>query len=304
MQRRDFVRTVAVGAAASMGLPPTTLATSDSTFTFAHLADPHIQPELRAAEGCRQCFRQVNALKPDFAISGGDLVFDVMETGRRRANLLYGLYRETVAALDVPLYDVIGNHDVLGIDPASPVLYTDPLFGKKLYEDRIGARYYFFDHKGWRFIVLDSIGTGPNPKDGYYGLIDEEQVDWLQSVLEGAGTGTPIVVVTHIPILTAFMAYAEGTTVAPSRWVVVTNGREIMEILARYRVKAVLQGHTHVRESIEYMGCKYITSGAVCGNWWKGPRMGHPEGFGLLTARGGEIEWEYRLYGFQAESGQ
>lgn len=302
MLRRDFVRAVAAGAA-SLGLSRPGVAASDSAFTFVHLADPHIQPELRAAEGCRQCFRQVNALKPDFAISGGDLVFDVMETDRRRAELLYELYGQTAAALDMPLYDVIGNHDVLGIDPGSPVHSTDPLFGKKLYEDVIGPRHYFFDHMGWRFIVLDSIGTGPNPKDGYYGLIDEAQLEWLGSVLEGAGIGTPIVVVTHIPILTAFVAYAEGTTAAPSRRVVVTNGREVREMLARYRVKAVLQGHTHVRETIEYQGCKYITSGAVCGNWWKGPRMGHPEGFGLLRVRGEEIEWEYRLYGFRAGAG-
>ncbi len=302
MQRRDFVRAAAVGAA-SLGVPAAALAGSDDSFTFVHLADPHIQPELRAADGCRQCFRHVNALKPDFVISGGDLVFDVMETDRRRADMLYELYRETTAALDMPLYDVIGNHDVLGIDAASPVLYSDPLFGKKLYEDRVGPRFYFFDHKGWRFVILDSIGTGPSPKDGYFGLIDEEQVDWLESVLEGAGTGTPVVVITHIPILTAFMAYARGTTVAPPRSVVVTNGKEIMELLARYRVKAVLQGHTHVRETVEYQGCKYITSGAVCGNWWRGLRMGHPEGFGLLTVRGGDIEWEYRLYGFTAETG-
>lgn len=301
MQRRDFVQAAAAGAV-SLGLSPAPLSGVDDTFTFVHLADPHIQPELRASEGCRQCFQHVNALKPDFAISGGDLVFDVMETGRRRADMLFDLYRQTAAALDMPLYDVIGNHDVLGIDPASPVPYSDPLFGKKLYEDRIGPRHYFFDHKGWRFVVLDSIGTGPNPKDGYYGLIDEAQVEWLGSVLEGAGAGTPIVVATHIPVLTAFMAYARGTTVAPPRSVVVTNGKEIMELLRRFHVKAVLQGHTHVREIIEYQGCKYITSGAVSGNWWKGARMGHPEGFGLLTVRGGEVEWEYRLYGFKAES--
>jgi hypothetical protein len=49
--------------------------------------------------------------------------------------------------------------------------------------------------------------------------------------------------------------------------------------------KMVLQGHTDIRESVIYNGCQFITSGAVCGRWWKGPREGHPRGFGVLTVR-------------------
>jgi hypothetical protein len=39
----------------------------------------------------------------------------------------------------------------------------------------------------------------------------------------------------------------------------------------------------------------------VCGNWWKGPRDGHPEGFAVLTVRGDEVQWRYETYGFIAD---
>jgi hypothetical protein len=40
----------------------------------------------------------------------------------------------------------------------------------------------------------------------------------------------------------------------------------------------------------------------VCGNWWKGPREGHPEGFGVITVKGHELGWQYHAYGFNASA--
>jgi Icc protein len=82
---------------------------------------------------------------------------------------------------------------------------------------------------------------------------------------------------------------------------VVTNSRDVLNLLWPYNLKAVLQGHTHIREIVNYSGRQFITSGAVCGNWWKGIRMGHPEGFGVLTVKNGEISWRYETYGFRAD---
>jgi predicted phosphodiesterase len=74
-----------------------------------------------------------------------------------------------------------------------------------------------------------------------------------------------------------------------------------LDVFAGYRLRAVLQGHTHIRENVTYDGCQFITSGAVCGNWWKGARLGHPEGFAVVTVSGeGDVRWEYRTYGFKA----
>ena len=80
----------------------------------------------------------------------------------------------------------------------------------------------------------------------------------------------------------------------------ITNPRAVLDLFEGRRLKAVLQGHTHVREAVEYKDCRYLTPGAVCGNWWKGPFMGSPEGFAVLTVRGGEIKYEFHGYGWKS----
>lgn len=266
-------------------------------FSFVHFTDPHIQVELKAADGCRACFAKIDQLKPDFVLAGGDLVFDANETSTVKARELFGLYEETLKRISAPVYAVPGNHDVIGLSNKSNVPATDPLYGKKYFEDRIGKRYRSFDHKGWHFVLLDSIGATANR--GFVGLIDEEQMEWLRGDLKKVGTTRPVVVLTHVPLVSGVMQ------IVPDPWktaetYLVTNASKVLEVMKPYNVKTVLQGHTHIRETVVYEGTQFITSGAVSGNWWKGARIGHPEGFGVLTVKGGEISWRYETYGFRA----
>ena len=62
----------------------------------------------------------------------------------------------------------------------------------------------------------------------------------------------------------------------------------------------MLQGHTHINENVEYKGVNYVTSGAICGNWWKGTRMGTPEGFTVVSVANGRMTTRYETYGFKA----
>jgi Icc protein len=268
-----------------------------SRFSFVHFTDPHIQPELRAAEGCRDCFKKIQQLDPDFVLAGGDLVFDANETTAGKATELFRLYRETLKQIEVPVHTTPGNHDVIGLSNKSKIPATDPLYGKKYFEDVIGPRYKSFDHKGWHFILLDSIGV--TAERGFIGLIDQEQMDWLAADLARAGRTKPAVILTHVPLVSGVLQ------VVPDPWktsatYLVTNAIEVLKVIENYNVKAVLQGHTHIRETVLYKNTKFITSGAVSGNWWKGERAGHPEGFGVLTVDGDQIEWRFETYGFRA----
>lgn len=289
MQRRSFL---------SLPLAAAALPAAETSFQFVHFTDTHIQPELHAREGCEKAFAAINDLKPDFAVAGGDLVFDIAEVTPARAKELLDLYTTTAKGLKMSVHYVPGNHDVYGLSPKGKIEPTDPMYGKKMFEDRIGARYSSFDHKGWHFIQLDSIGVDGR---GYRGEIDPEQFDWLKRDLEKTGPKTPIVITAHIALVTSMVQFLipQGS---PQKGFVVVNAKEVLDLLSKYNVKAVLQGHTHVREIVSYNGCQYITSGAVSGNWWKGLRFGHPEGFGLLTVKGDTINWEYRTYGWKAEA--
>jgi len=268
-------------------------------FTFLFITDTHIQPELNAAEGCDQCFKEARTLKSDFAIQGGDHVFDSLGVGRERATSLLDLYGKTEQDLGMKIYHTIGNHDCFGVYPASGVAPTDPLYGKKLFEERFGNAYYSFDHKGVHFIVLDSIGITDDRS--YEGRIDAAQLAWLATDLKALSAATPIVVSVHIPLVTAFDSYLPVPATTPKHHgLSVANAYEGIALFEGHNLLGVLQGHTHVNERVEWRGVPYITSGAVSGNWWHGTRMGTPEGFTVARIENGKLSTRYQTYGFQS----
>ena len=304
LNRRQFLRTVA-GTSAVLTCGAHTLAWQDAntmpaSFDFVFFTDTHIQPELDAAHGCDMCFRKIAGLKCDFAIMGGDHVFDAMSVDASRAKLVFDLYQKTEQTLQMKLYQTIGNHDLFGISPKSGIAPRDPGYGKKLYEERTGSKtYYSFDHKGYHFFVLDSVHPTEDRK--WEARVDDPQLAWLADDLNRTSAGTPIIGVTHVPLVTAFSNYVSPVTAdAKYNTLSVANASQILELLEHHHVLAVLQGHTHINEIVQYKGTQYITSGAVCGNWWHGPRMGVPEGFMEVSLREGKLETRYETYGFSS----
>lgn len=274
-------------------------------FSFVHITDTHIQPELGATEGVKKAFDAIRALpeKPAFALIGGDLVMDASMVDRKRTDLVYDLWSKAAAELAIPLHYTVGNHDVYAIGGAAPVAASDPEFGKGLWQKRLGLknRYDTFDFGGWRFVTLDSLGVAEG--GNWWGEIDAEQMRWLDDLLRKTGKEQPVVCLTHIPVLTMFGLYTEGTTKPLTDKTIVRNGKEFSELIRPYNVKAVFQGHTHVVEQCDYLGTHYITGGAVCGEWWKGPRLGvHPEGFTVVTVDGNDLSYRYVAYGWKARA--
>ncbi|MSO23568.1 MAG: metallophosphoesterase [Acidobacteria bacterium] len=308
MNRRHFLRAAGLASAGCLGslVVPTRRrilsAPQKGSWSFIHYTDVHVQPELRAEEGYRQAVNAMNAVKPkpQLAIAGGDLVFDAFETGYERADQLFKMYSRVTAGIDMPVHTVIGNHDLFGVSPKAGVPVTHPEFGKKMFTNRIGQgkTYRSFDFRDWHFVILDSIFV--TPASAFEGRIDDEQFAWLQQDFRAVGSKRPVVLVTHIPFFSIFPALRNGSTQPVSSSLVMANSKQVLDFCADYNIKLLLQGHLHVVEDHRYKGSQYITSGAVCGNWWKGARMGHPEGFAVYTIQGDQIEWSYRTYGWQA----
>jgi 3',5'-cyclic-AMP phosphodiesterase len=297
--RRQFLTLLGATSISAAITPSVFAAPPAEPFTFLFLTDAHIQPELNAAIGTDMAFKKARTIKADFAINGGDHVFDSLAVPKQRAIALFDLYGKTEQDLGLKVYHTIGNHDVVGIYPASGVDPTDPLYGKKLYEDRFGKAYYSFDHKGHHFIVLDSIGITDDR--AYEGHIDAAQLQWLAADLAALPAGTPIIVSVHIPLVTAFDSYVSvPSTLAPHHGLSVINSYEVIRLFEGHNVLGFLQGHTHINERIEWKGVSYITSGAICGNWWQGTRMGTPEGFTVVTVANNKLTTRYETYGFKA----
>ena len=302
LHRREFLKTVAT-AGAAMALPlnhfPAVKPSAPGSFDFVFFTDTHIQPELDAAHGCDMCFHKIASTSPEFAIMGGDHVFDAASVNGVRAGMVFDLYKRTEQALAMPIHHAIGNHDIFGVIKQSGIAPTDPLYGKKMYQDRMGRTYFSFDYKGYHFVVLDSIQ--PTPDRLWEARVDADQLHWLRDDLEKLPQGAPVIAVVHCPIVTAFATYAEIVSAGRKyNTMTVANGPEVLEILDSANVLAVLQGHTHVNEIVQHKNTQYITSGAVCGNWWRGPRLGTPEGFTVISLREGKISSRYETYGFHS----
>ena len=268
-------------------------------FSFLFVTDTHLQPELDAAKGCAMAFARARAAGGDFAIQGGDHVFDALGVPRLRADRLVSLYARTEQDLGMAVHHTIGNHDCFGVYPASGVAPTDPLYGKKFFEDHFGRLYYSFDHRGVHIVVLDSIGITAD-RD-YEGRIDADQLAWLAGDLRAQPAGMPIVLVSHIPIVTAYDSYAPPSLPAPRhRKNSVVNNQDVIALLDGHNVLGVLQGHTHVNETVWWRGVPYVTCGSVSGNWWHGTHLGTPEGFTVVRVENNRLYARYVTYGFRS----
>jgi 3',5'-cyclic AMP phosphodiesterase CpdA len=283
--RRTFLALPALLAAPAL---------AKDSFRFVHFTDTHIQPELSAAEHTARCVDVINAANADFAIAGGDLVFDVNLVGRPRATQLIALYQRTTSKLRMPVYNMIGNHDLFGIGDRGLAGSQLARQAQRDWETEFGPRMRTFNYKGWHFVTLDSIDV--LPKGGYRGWIGPDQLSWLRGVLAGIPAGAPVVAISHIPLVTAFLQYGDLRGSIPDNGLVVENAREVVNLLLKHNVKAVLQGHIHICEKVEYKDCQFITTGAVCGDWWKGPRLGFPNGFTVATVSPRAIQFEYVAY--------
>jgi 3',5'-cyclic-AMP phosphodiesterase len=315
INRRQFlsISAISAGAVAVGAAPLAHSAIEDSSnapgsFDFLFITDTHIEPELAAYDGCAMAFRKAASIPADFAIQGGDHVFDALAVDRKRADSLFDLYAHTEQALGIKVHHAIGNHDHFGLFPRSGVEPGSPGYGKQLFRERVGPTYYSFDHKGYHFVVLDTIQ--PTPNCSWEARIDDPQLDWLKADLAKIAPGMPVIVTAHVPLITAASEYAAPTAASGSGVAAVSpiahpqlsvaNAWQVIPLLEKHNTLAVLQGHTHINEVIHFRGISYITSGAVCGNWWHGTRWGIPEGFTVVSLRKGKISWRYETYGFKS----
>lgn len=267
----------------------------EQNFEFVFMTDIHVQPELQAAEGLTKAIEKVNSINLDFVITGGDLIMDALGVTKERADSLYQLYLELQKGFTMPVYNTPGNHEHYAFYNIDDIERTDPDYGDKMYRRYIGKPTYSFNHKGWHFIVLNSIME--TEERGYRGGVSEEQLIWLQKDLNAIGSETPIVLTVHIPLISAMNQIKNGALAIQKKGSVVNNSKEVLELFDGKNLKLVLQGHLHYLEDI-FIGGKthFITGGAVSANWWKGSKDGIEEGFLKIKVTGDQFSWEFIDY--------
>jgi 3',5'-cyclic AMP phosphodiesterase CpdA len=178
--------------------------------------------------------------------------------GEAEARAEFELYAAEAARAGLPVRSVLGNHDVFGIErEKSHVPSSHPAYGKRMYEQTLGPRYYAFNRGRVHFIVLDTVGVDDM---WYYGFLDAEQLAWVRKELSFVPAGTPVVTVGHIPLRSAgiLREYVEDgaartlITVAGRTWFrhTVRNVPDLGAVLKPYRWTLALQGHAHLGERL------------------------------------------------------
>ena len=270
---------------------------------LAFYTDVHPRREWDTPTALGKATAAINAKKADLVIAGGDLITDGYQSSVSTAANRWNVYMKMHRAIKSDLYPALGNHDLVAVSPSDgspPAIHPRAEFLSRTGLDRT---YYSFDAVGFHFVFLDSIqiSGGVYP---YKGLIWPEQIEWLKNDLSQVAPDTPVIVVTHIPLLTAFYSATRGGTYAAPGSRVVVNNLEVLKLFNEHNVILVLQGHLHVKEMIRWRGTTFVIGGAVCGKWWRGSWFDTNEGFNLVTIDGNRIEWDYIGYGWQARRPQ
>ncbi|MGJ3243714.1 MAG: metallophosphoesterase family protein [Opitutales bacterium] len=282
------------------------------------LTDIHARPDDRIRRELDRAADAVAATRPDIILSGGDHIHGGFGfpagLGAGHWALVDDFFRRIEAGLDrkptwIPMP---GNHDLVGAAPADPAQRAgDPrqAVGRVLRQwglpatDNPGGRLYYRrdlpaekNRPATRILILDTVSVLAD-RSGYRGAIDPDQMTWIETGLSDWPADQPLIVLTHLPLLSTYSQVAESPTAGLGRNLVVTNGRQLDALLERFTRCRVLQGHLHVDETITWNDRTYRMGGAVCGAWWKGDNFGTPPGFLVLDQQpDGSLIDAYRTY--------
>lgn len=213
MKRHWFILPLLLACLSSL-----TILAQDRSFRFAQITDIHFAPgKPNPTEDLLRTVAQINATDGiDFVLVTGDLT----DNGDRTC------MEEVKACLDLlkaPYYVVLGNHETKWSES-----------GCTAFADIYGSERFKFTHKGFLFLGFNS---GPLMRMAY-GHIVPQDIEWMTAEMEKVGKDTPIILVTHYPML-------EGD---------VDNWYDVTDAVRPYNVRLFIGGHYHRNRQLSYDG--------------------------------------------------
>lgn len=267
---------------------------------IAHLTDVHLKNKFDAPARFAKCLHHMQRQSPkvDFILNGGDIVFDMNKENIGAIRDQWTLYKSMIRSeCSLPVNYCLGNHDVWWNEDDK----QQALYGKQYSMEQIALQkpYYSFTKNGWKFIILDSVHLDID-NTWYIGKLGDEQFAWLENELKTTDPSMPVLVMSHIPILTATNLIEDDIV---NKWVMTggdmhTDVAKIISLFYKYpNVKLCLSGHIHLREKLVYNNVTYICNGAVSGAWWEGNRRETAPGYGVIDLYSdGSFEENYINY--------
>jgi 3',5'-cyclic AMP phosphodiesterase CpdA len=237
---------------------------------FAVISDPHlsypaqntsntVKMEDASIELFREAIEQINALPNlDFVIVTGDLTKDAEPWN-------IDLVREMVEEIRVPVYAVLGNHEVSPIPPKNQEPSLASLTGSSKYTTVFALQGYGFDGAksywsaepvpGLLLIGLDTTKVG-----SWGGTVNKAQLEWLENQLATNQEKLTIVVGHHL-----LVPFREEEKKPEWQNYYLDNAEEVIALFERYpQVSFYLCGHRHVSTiAVEKNGIWYIENAST-----------------------------------------
>lgn len=168
--------TVGASARADFALTPDPAGRSNR-FTFANVADPHFNPNMK------EQLAEISSTGQDLAFVqvSGDLTDNATDAE-------FAIYRAGTAAAKHPVWPAVGNHEYFNRGAATYLARIEN------YRRHVGPEWYSFDRGNRHFLVLENNGAAPF----------EEQFEWARQDLERNATGKQVVLLMHQPMNVPF----------------------------------------------------------------------------------------------------
>ena len=210
---------------------------------------------------------EVNALGPELVVITGDLV------NRPGDALQDSIYRVRRGELKAPVWELPGNHDVLGDSLDS--------FDTRMerYVAQRGYARFSVKKRGCVLIGIDSNCIKEGDSEA-----EEEQLEWLREEFRKAAGAKHIFVFLHCPVIREDINEPEGYFNFP-----MDKREQYIGLFKEAGVSAVFAGHTHRTYFCEYDGIRFYTAGPV------GVPLGSgTSGFNVITVTRDGFSVEYR----------
>jgi Icc protein len=233
-----------------------TLVFGQKNFSFVYLPDIHLQPDSAVLAGFEQLARRINKLRPDFVLTGGDMIYTAKNVSEKKAEILFDLMDSEFKRFRMPVYLTMGNHENVGITEESGIDKTNPMWGKNMYESRYTKRYYTFEYNGWKFFILDGIKILEKEKNYTQG-VDSVQMEWIRKELLTTDKSVPVIISIHSPLINPH-AIASSDSEALS-----ANSAAILNLFRDHNLRMVLEGHTHLYMDLFFKGVSYVSGGST-----------------------------------------
>ena len=223
-----------------------------------------------------------------YAIALGDVVYNKMTS--------YDDYIDVVDAADVPMFNVIGNHDF------DQLTLFATKFGTPYFEAYLAPQNYSFNIGKMHFVVVnDILYNRATNKHKYKAGLEGYTLKWLENDLKHISKETTIVICSHAPLMKdATGKYGEKNV----------NYKKYSALLAQYKNVYAWAGHTHQNYSYDFASApekyaslknvKSIIAGRCSGQITLNRELntcGTPNGYIIAEVNGDEMTWYYKTVG-------